>query len=298
MSETITPDELPRWVPGEQTLDTNTRLRWDGVRLRGFRYAPSDVWVPPLEPYLLVVYKAGETAMSRRCRAASPWRSETVAPGSISLLTRAAPAHWNWTETIEVMHLYLSAATVSDVASEIYRRGIREIEFLDVLRADDAALLAIVDALAREAGEEMLGGRLYVDALKNQACVHILRHYASVTFHEAASGGALSAVQCRLVSQYVDDNLETNLSLAELAGLVHLGCFDFLRRFRKAFGCPPHAYVIHRRLEQAKRQIACRDIPLKIVAAHCGFSDQSHMTRVFRRLLGVTPAEYRRRMTE
>jgi AraC family transcriptional regulator len=74
---------------------------------------------------------------------------------------------------------------------------------------------------------------------------------------------------------------------------MQLSLFHFLRKFRTEFGCPPHAYVMQRRIEHAKRQMARRDIPLKVVAADCGFSDQSHMTRVFRRLLGTTPAEYR-----
>src|SRR5208283_175000 len=62
-------------------------------------------------------------------------------------------------------------------------------------------------------------------------------------------------------------------------------------------GTPPHAYVMRRRIEHAKRRLARRDIPLKVVAADCGFSDQSHMTRLFRRLLGTTPAEYRTTVT-
>ena len=101
----------------------------------------------------------------------------------------------------------------------------------------------------------------------------------------------------RLLVQYVDENLDRNISLADLAGVVQLSVFHFLRKFRAEFGCPPHAYVMQRRIEQAKRQLARRDIPLKVVAADCGFSDQSHMTRLFRRLLGTTPAEYRNSVT-
>lgn len=294
MTMTITPDELPRWVPGESTLDTATRPGWAGIRLRGFRYAPSDVWVPPMDTYLLVAYRAGETAMSRRCRRGAWWQNGRLAPGDVSLLTRAVSCCWNWSARIEVLHLYLSRETLAEAACEVHGRGVREVEFRDVLRAIDPVLLMIVETLAREAREEMLGGRLYVDSLRSQLCLHLLRHYADVTFREAASGGALSAGQCRLLTRYVDDNIEANLSLGELAGVVQMSAFSLLRRFRKEFGCPPHVYVLRRRVEHAKRRIACRDSALKAVAAQCGFSDQSHMTRVFRRLVGVTPAEYRR----
>ena len=51
MAELITPDELPRWVPGDVTLDS-APLGWDGVRLRGYRYAPLDVPVPAMQQYM------------------------------------------------------------------------------------------------------------------------------------------------------------------------------------------------------------------------------------------------------
>jgi AraC family transcriptional regulator len=270
-------------------------LGWEGVRLRGFRYGPSDVWVPALNTYTIVAYQDGVTPMNRRFTAT--WRSEQVAPGSVSLLTRATQSHWRWTEGIEVTHVYLAGGAVADVAAEVYGRVIQGVELLDVLRADDPVLSAIAGFLAREAREGGLGGRLYVDALKNQACVHMLRHYANVAFPEPVSGRSLSPTLVRLLTQYVDDNLERNISLADLATVTQLNVFDLLRRFRKEFGCPPHAYVMRRRVDHAKRQLVRRDLPLKVVAANCGFSDQSHMTRLFRSMLGVTPAEYRRQAT-
>jgi AraC family transcriptional regulator len=125
----------------------------------------------------------------------------------------------------------------------------------------------------------------------------MLRRYANVIFRVPTAHGGLSHVQCRLLTQYVDENLDRNISLADLAGVVQLSVFHFIRKFRTEFGCPPHAYVMRRRIERARRQLARADIPLKVVAADCGFSDQSHMTRLFRRLLGTTPAEYRLSVT-
>jgi AraC family transcriptional regulator len=97
-----------------------------------------------------------------------------------------------------------------------------------------------------------------------------------------------------LLDQYLEENLDRNLSLSELAGVVQLSVFHFTRKFRAEFGCPPHAYVMRRRIECAKTQLARGNVPLKVVAANSGFADQSHMTRLFQRLLGVTPAEYRK----
>lgn len=294
MAELITPEELPRWVPGDITLDS-VALGWEGVRLRGFRYAPLDVPVPAMREYLLVVYQSGVTPMNRRCT--GDWRRERVAPGAISLMTHAAQSHWRWSDDIEVTHIYLSPAAVKDVAEQAFERQVRDVQLFDVLKTEDPVLSGIASCLAREAREGELGGRLYVDCLKSQLCVHLLRRHADVLFRESISYGGLSRAQYRLLTQYVDENLDRTIMLADLAGLVQLSVFHFLRKFRTEFGCPPHAYVMRRRIEHAKRQLARRDIPLKIVAADSGFSDQSHMTRLFRRLLGTTPAQYRNSVT-
>ncbi len=294
MAELITPEELPRWVPGDITLDT-AALGWEGVRLRGYRYAPLDVPVPAMRDYLLVVYQSRVTPMNRRCT--GDWRREQVAPGTISLMTHALQSHWRWSDDIGVTHIYLSPAAVKDVAEQAFERRVRDVELFDVLKAEDPVLCGIAGCLAQEAREGELGGRLYVDSLKTQLCVHLLRRHADVLFRESISYGGLSRGQYRLLTQYVDENLDRNIMLADLAGLVQLSVFHFLRKFRTEFGCPPHAYVMRRRIEHAKRQLARRDIPLKIVAADSGFSDQSHMTRLFRRLLGTTPAQYRNSVT-
>jgi AraC family transcriptional regulator len=290
MGNLITPEELPKWVPGELTLDS-APLAWDGLRIRGYRYAGSDVPVPALHDYMVVVYKEGATPMHRRCDGG--WLTETCGPGNVSMLTHAAQSHWRWSEPIEVTHLYLSPGAVTDVAAEVFERDISDVELLDVLKAEDAVLSNLSAALTHELKESGIGGRLYVDALKNQACVHILRNYAGVVLPEPDTRGGLSCPQRVIVQQYVEENIDRNISLAELANLTRLSVFHFTRKFRTEFGCPPHAYVIQRRLEHAKRQLARKDVALKCIAASCGFSDQSHMTRLFRRVLNVTPTEYR-----
>ncbi len=291
MNDLITPDDLPAWVPGESTLDS-APLGWEGVRIRRWRYTALDIAVPGLSDYMVVAYKRGTTLMNRRCT--GDWRNEHVAPGCVLVLTHAAQSHWRWSEDIEVVHLYLSPTSVARIAADAYDRHIRDIELHDVLRADDPVLGGIAECLEREADGDGVGSRLYADALRNQACVHILRRYANVVFREPTRSGGLSRARCRMLAEYIDENLDRAISLQELASVVQLSAFHFTRKFRAEFGRPPHAYVMDKRVERAKAQLGRRDIPLKAIAAACGFADQSHMTRIFRRALGVTPAEFRR----
>ena len=292
MGQLITPDTLDQYLPGELTFDS-AGLDWDGVRLCGWRYDGLDAEVPGLSDYLIVVCQEGATTMHRRC--AGNWLDERVAPGSVTLMSRAAPSHWRWSGELAVAQLYLSPSAVKDVAAQVYERAVQDIELRDILTADDPILFDIAKLLMRETQQGGLGGRLYVEALKTQACLHILRHYSTVDFRKPSyAQGGLSRSQSQLLEQFIDENLDRDISLADLASVAQLSVFHFTRKFHAEFGCPPHAYVVRRRMERATRQLVRQDIPLKVIAANCGFTDQSHMNRLFRRVLGVTPAEYRR----
>lgn len=83
-------------------------------------------------------------------------------------------------------------------------------------------------------------------------------------------------------------------SLDELAGLVDVGRFALVRAFRERYGLPPHAYLNERRIRRACELLDAGLTP-GVVAAEVGFADQAHLTRRFRRVIGVPPGQYRRK---
>jgi AraC family transcriptional regulator len=271
-------------------------LSWDGMALKGYRYADQDVLIPAMRDYMIVVYKHGEADMSQRC--GGPWHTERVEPGVVSVLTRAEISQWRWSKPIEVSHLYMSQTAIADIAGDVFERDIKDVEMRHMVRSEDPILASLVERLAFELDDGGLGGRLYAEAVRNQACIHLLRHYASVSFRDNGAHGRFSPTQRRLLIEYIDENRCENISLSDLAGVLNLSTFHFTRKFREEFGCPPHAYLIQERIKHATRLLARKDVPLKDVAARAGFADQSHMTRLFRRFLDMTPGDYRRDSTK
>ncbi|HYG43230.1 MAG TPA: AraC family transcriptional regulator [Bordetella sp.] len=89
----------------------------------------------------------------------------------------------------------------------------------------------------------------------------------------------------------IDDDPAAPVSLADLAGASGLSRFQVLRGFTRATGLTPHAYQVQRRAGLARRLIR-QGYALTEAAAVSGFADQSHMTRVFVRLYGLTPGTY------
>ncbi|WP_306028292.1 helix-turn-helix domain-containing protein [Stappia sp. MMSF_3263] len=292
MGTVITPEELPQWMDGDLVQDS-APLGWNGLKLKRYHTPPQEVNLPMVCDFAVVAYVNRHALKWRRYD--GPWETGRVGPGLVSVLTRAEVSHWRWDSPVEALHVYLPFEAMAATAEAVFERDIEDIQLRNILSAEDPVLTEAAARLASEVGVGGLGGQLYVEALRCQMSVHILRNYAAVAFREHLPNGGLSRPQCRLILEFIEENIGRNISLAELAGVLQLSVFHFSRKFSKEFGCSPYAYVLRKRVEHAKQQLRSGSAPLKVVAADCGFADQSHMTRLFRRFLNVTPAEYRSR---
>lgn len=106
--------------------------------------------------------------------------------------------------------------------------------------------------------------------------------------------GGLAPWQIRKVMSYVDAHLDRPIRNEDLATLVRLNSSHFGRAFRNSCGEPPHEYVIRRRVERAQGLMLSTDASLSDIALACGLADQSHLTRLFRRIAGESPRAWRR----
>ena len=105
---------------------------------------------------------------------------------------------------------------------------------------------------------------------------------------------ALLAWQMRLVESYIEEHIDQQILVSNLSGLVDLSEAHFSRAFRLAYGVPPHAYIVRRRVELAAQLMLAGREPLSDIALRCGFHDQAHLSKQFRQLTGETPAAWRR----
>jgi AraC family transcriptional regulator len=95
------------------------------------------------------------------------------------------------------------------------------------------------------------------------------------------------------VRDYIEAHLDDDLSLTVLADIACLSPCHFSRSFKQATGIGPQRYVMKQRLERAKRLLRCTHQSVVWIAQEAGFADQSHLTQIFRREIGVTPVQYR-----
>jgi AraC-like DNA-binding protein len=105
--------------------------------------------------------------------------------------------------------------------------------------------------------------------------------------------GGLSAGTMRRVREYVEVHLSESINLAMLAAVAGLSVHHFAREFKQSFGVTPHHYLTQKRVERAQEMLAQTDLSLSEIAYAAGFSDQSHLARHFRHMLGTTPRDFR-----
>ena len=289
MTALVPPDLIPDWIPGEKTVDSS-HLGWSGLTLKGYCYPDMEAKIPLMRDYMIVVYEGARAIMERS--SGGPWQADAVEKGVISLLTRAEQSVWRWDGPIRVKHIYVSHEIIEQTANQVFEKDIARVRIDDQVRAEDPIIPLYLKMLEGELQGEGLGEKLYINSIRTQLAIHLLRRYADVEF-KPLKLGSLSPRLRRMMTEFIDQNLSENITLEDLAALAGLSSFHFSRKFKADLGMAPHAYVLSRRIDRAKSLLNGSRLPLKLVAAECGFTDQSHLSRVFRKFLGVTPNNFR-----
>lgn len=111
---------------------------------------------------------------------------------------------------------------------------------------------------------------------------------------ESEFRGGLPRWQAKRLTAFIRENLERPIRSPDLIALTGLSTGHFFRTFKETFGQAPFAYIAGLRIERAQHMMRTTDHSLCQIALDCGMCDQSHLTRLFRQLVGMTPGEWRR----
>lgn len=133
--------------------------------------------------------------------------------------------------------------------------------------------------------------QLYGDSIANALAVHLLKKYSSQPLIEEKQPHGLSKAQLNSITDFINDNLQSEITLRDLAGLVQLSQYHFCRTFKQSKGMSPYQYVIQQRIEQAKLLLR-NGMSISEVALNCGFSHSSHLYRHFKRFVKTTPKKF------
>jgi AraC family transcriptional regulator len=136
---------------------------------------------------------------------------------------------------------------------------------------------------------------LYIDTIAQMMAVHLARmHSTRSRAVRLAPVKAMPGGKIRRLIDYIEANLDGDLSLAGMAAEIDMSPLYLARAFKAAIGQAPHQYVLARRIERAKELLRNTDLPVVDVALSVGLSSQSHLSHWFVRHVGMSPGAYRR----
>ena len=188
----------------------------------------------------------------------------------------------------------LKCGWLSDLANKTFNADSFDL-FSNGIPYRDERLLKLCTLVRDELSGE--NEPLMLDALGVAIGIHLLRTTSTLGNPKASYRSALSPRKLRLVKEYIINNLSTEITLADLAALVDLSPDHFWRCFRDEMGMTPYEYMTRARIELVMSKLSDASMTLAEASLIAGFSSQSHMTKVFRKQMGVTPGKWRRELT-
>jgi AraC family transcriptional regulator len=260
-----------------------------GLCVSHHRYAGAEFRIDGFSHHCVTIQLAGRTHHRRQV---GEHRGDgTAIVGNFFTTVAGRPIDWRWDRPAEVVNAWIAPGRLHE---SLAPDG-GAIELLDRFCADDPLLAQIGLAFRSQAVEPRPFARLMIDGLVATLLAHLgQRHSSRAAPAQPLAAGGLSARRLKRVLDHIDMNIGGEIGIDELAALVEQGSFHFQRCFKQSTGLPPHRYIVERRVERACELLATTRLALIDIALACGFADQSHFGRVFRRHHAMTPMAYRR----
>ncbi|MGF1607590.1 MAG: helix-turn-helix domain-containing protein [Rhodothalassiaceae bacterium] len=269
------------WTVGARTPLTVAALS----DLRGGYTIPTD------DRFLLVMTNGRPVSIGLGAAAAQA--PEVWYRGSFALQPPDTAMQYHCHDPAEAVAVLIRRADVATLLASDTQLFCGDFGRLQGRRQADPTVERIVSELVRECRVGRRPGSLYFDGL---AAILVARlHDLSCQAAPARESLRQDAGRLSRVLAMIDERLEEALSLATLAEAAGCSPFHLSRLFTSRLGCPPHAYLVRKRVERACALLDAGHLSLAQIALACGFSSQSHFTTMFKRQMAMTPGQYRKR---
>ncbi len=284
--ETGDAHDLPAVAVGVASGD-----RWSGVRVQQMLgNGPGEFSESYFQKHILTVgaYRRFEANWVDGASFADP----DEGPASMVLVFPAMqPFRASWDSVMSGTFIELSPELVSEAMGAV--GGATRAELRPGAATDDHFIAPLASALVDLAARDELATTLLAELLGLAIATHLGQTRAGSHQMVSTKPGTMSPRKVRLLESFVDSRLDSQISLRALAAQADLSMFHFARCFRKSTGMTPHQFVTRQRIERARELLRNPNLSVANVALRCGFSQPSHFSEVFRRVVGSSPRQYR-----
>lgn len=192
------------------------------------------------------------------------------------------------------LHVFVDESTLKSVADQIYGRALEGIDILDAFDSNDDGLGHLINAVHHNLDESQ-NEAWCADYMAHAIAAHVLSKHGRYRYLAPTpdSRAPISEGRLRQLREFFEANLDGNIDFAEMAASIGVGRTLFFERFKRTTGQTPNQFLQALRVKRAQQLLTKSNLSTAEVALAAGFTDQPHMTKIFRRLAGTTPARYR-----
>jgi AraC family transcriptional regulator len=270
-------------------LQSSYGLGWNHLSLIHKRSA--SLQTPELQPLQHIIEINLSPNSQVECRADGRFHESRISHGAMML----APAYGCYQlanlSDMESISIALAPDFVARTAYEVLDS--ERVELTLAMGTFDPLIYGIGMALKTELGSRSPVCGLYIDSLANTLATHLLRRYTSDPDGRVVAEESALQHDFTQVIDYIETYLEQPIGLEDLAQIAGMSRFYFCRLFKQVVGLTPHQFVIRRRIERAKYLLRGSNLGIVEIALACGFGNQDHLARHFKRLTSVTPNVFR-----
>jgi len=157
----------------------------------------------------------------------------------------------------------------------------------------DQRLEHLLKVLHAELEQGAPSGRVFGEQVGNAVAMLLAKHYSIVKPREFGTRGRIPTSRLKRVFEYVENHLDKEIRLSNLAGIASMSPYYFARLFKNSTSVTPHQYVASRRIERAKELLRHSDASVFEIGVRVGYLDAKHFRTLFRRKVGVSPSGFR-----
>ena len=200
----------------------------------------------------------------------------------------------NMRSAFDCVNVYISRTAMTALEEDL---GTRRVETLNIQPGgdvDDQTVRGLVSALLPSFARPDQASRLFLDHVGLALCTHMAVTYGEAGQPRPVHTGGLASWQLKRATEIMDAKLDGDLQVSDVAHACGLSPSYFSRAFKQSTGMPPYKWMLKRRIDRAMQLLRATRLPLGEIALDCGFSDQSHFTRVFSAAVGTSPGQWRK----
>lgn len=225
----------------------------------------------------------------------SKTRSPASAVGQHMLFDLKTVSRARFTHPIHLLHFYLPRSFLDELSDDLEAPRIDQLRVTPGQVDDDPILFRLGNAMRPALDAPEQANELYVSEAMLAFGTYVCGTNGVLQTPRYVRGG-LSALQERIAKAMIDAHLDGGITLQDLAAACGLSAPHLAHAFKASVGVSPHRWLLLRRVERAKALLRLNRGTLADIASDCGFADQSHLTRVFRRATGLAPGAWRQQL--